>query len=211
MLNAGKADANSAMRAVMEMEGLVKEEGMRNFLVLGGADGFKIILNANRFSRFISNPRKVLLHEVQHLVQNIESFARGSNPNISYQDFQTEHKRVKKEVELLRRRSDADAGVLEAAGRKLAAFDEVEFKSADKRIVQENAWLLLQNWCVFRASKNSHITHIYDIFLKQRVFAKNLASLSTCRILSGQGGIRTLGTVLPYTRFSNVEQWIVNY
>lgn len=152
MLNAGKADANSAMRTVMEMEGLVKEEGMRNFLVLGGADEFKIILNANRFSRFISNPRKVLLHEVQHLVQNIESFARGSNPNISYQDFQTEHKRVKKEVELLRRRSDADAGVLESAGRKLAAFDEVEYKSADNRIVQENAWLLLQNWCVFSAS-----------------------------------------------------------
>lgn len=105
---------------------LVQEEDMHDFFVLGEAGDFRITLNANRFARFAANPRKVLLHEVQHLVQRIEGFAQGSNPDISYQDFQKAHRAVKAEVARLRRSPDAARGVLEAADRKLAAFDEIE-------------------------------------------------------------------------------------
>ncbi len=113
---------------------LVQEENWFNPLNLGAADGFIITINANRLSRLAANPRKVLLHEVQHLVQRIEGFARGSNPGISYQDFQEEYKRIKKEVIRLRRSTDAAEGVLEEADRKLAAFGEIERRYKGNRI-----------------------------------------------------------------------------
>lgn len=96
---------------------LVGEEAM-GLQVLGYTNGDYIFIN----ERTWFNKRKTLLHEVQHMVQNYEGFARGSSVALSREDFEAAYRDALAEARRNRNRHHSS----EDADKRVRAFEEIE-------------------------------------------------------------------------------------
>ena len=63
-----------------------------------GLSGGNVIEINNNEKHPSFNKKETILHEIQHLIQEIEDFATGSNKRIAYRDFQTAYSRAKRRI-----------------------------------------------------------------------------------------------------------------
>ena len=158
-------------------EMLVVEKDIADTNRRGGSNGYKIHINANLPEK---QKEKTLLHEVQHIIQRIEGFARGANSKNSYHQFQKAYRAFKQSL----RRGDS----LWPGGEQMAEKTALAFRHIEKlaKRGQKISYRLLNDatWGLF-----PKVLDNYDLYersageIEARNVAKRIALDETERAL----------------------------